>query len=258
MHGEIRQEIGFVLAPPRRWWLICQPQPAMAAAAAGKPPLLLCRGGGGLCKWCSCHGGGWCSGAGCRRAAAVEVMTGGSRVVLWWTAGCLSRWLCGGADGGEAALGGWLWRQQVSEVVVRQQLAGNGSRPAVASGGRERTSKDDQLKQLMPLLEEGGLAPKLSNLHQFKTIKDGSLTLEEARLQMDEIKRLAYLKAEKENEWIELNALAFRNQNKSNDQLLKDLKANFHLVVTRDGKLRIPPPPQLTAFKALPVKKKGT
>nr|GEU70633.1 hypothetical protein [Tanacetum cinerariifolium] len=34
-------------------------------------------------------------------------------------------------------------------------------------------SEDDQLKQLMPLLEEGGLAPKLSNLYQFRTSEEG-------------------------------------------------------------------------------------
>ncbi|GKE73453.1 hypothetical protein Tco_1535494 [Tanacetum coccineum] len=47
-------------------------------------------------------------------------------------------------------------------------------------------------------MEEGGSAPKLSNLHQFRTAIEGLLTLEEAKLQMQEIKRLAELKAEKE------------------------------------------------------------
>ncbi|GJV13610.1 hypothetical protein Tco_1355151 [Tanacetum coccineum] len=144
----------------------------------------------------------------------------------------------------------------------------------------------------MPLMEEGGSTPKLPNLHQFSTAREGPLTLEEAKLQMQEIKRLDDLKAEKEksekklkrmideynhyitirddplpitkfsyrvsnaskeetmritrnnqplnlkvydkfvlkklgfSEWLELHVLASNRQSASNDQLLKNLKAN--------------------------------
>nr|GEY09255.1 hypothetical protein [Tanacetum cinerariifolium] len=64
--------------------------------------------------------------------------------------------------------------------------------------GESYVSDDEQLKQIMPLLKEGGSAPSLSNLHQFRTADEGPLTLEEAKLQMQEIKRLADLKAKKE------------------------------------------------------------
>ncbi|GJW82558.1 hypothetical protein Tco_0146533 [Tanacetum coccineum] len=72
--------------------------------------------------------------------------------------------------------------------------------PKVSDKGRgiAQTFKDDQLEQLLSLMEEGGSAPKLSNLHQFRTDSEGPLTLEEAKLQMQEIKRLAELKVEKE------------------------------------------------------------
>ncbi|GJR32877.1 retrovirus-related pol polyprotein from transposon TNT 1-94 [Tanacetum coccineum] len=47
-------------------------------------------------------------------------------------------------------------------------------------------------------MDEGGSAPSFSNLHQFRATGEGPLTLEDANLQMQEIKRLADLKAEKE------------------------------------------------------------
>ncbi|GKA27944.1 hypothetical protein Tco_0714112 [Tanacetum coccineum] len=63
--------------------------------------------------------------------------------------------------------------------------------------GIAQTSEDDQMKQLLPLLEQGGSAPKISNLHQFSVAGEGPITLEEAKAQIKEIKRLAVLKAEK-------------------------------------------------------------
>ncbi|GJU01307.1 retrovirus-related pol polyprotein from transposon TNT 1-94 [Tanacetum coccineum] len=63
--------------------------------------------------------------------------------------------------------------------------------------GIAQTSDDDQQK-LLSYMEGGGLTPTLLNLHQFRIAGEGPLTLEEAKLQMQEIKRLADLKAEKE------------------------------------------------------------
>ncbi|GJV38099.1 hypothetical protein Tco_1410576 [Tanacetum coccineum] len=193
------------------------------------------------------------------------------------------------------------------------------------------------MKQLMPLLEQGGSAPKILNFHQFSAAGEGHLTIKEARAQMEEIKRLADLKAKKEksekrlkvltteelkaetaelaayeakrakmlkeynhcisfrdgplpitkinymvnnstnkatmritrnnqplnykiydkfvlkmlgfSEWLEVFEVAFKNHNKSNNQLLKNLKAKFRWVATQTRKLRIPPPPELTSFE---------
>ncbi|GJT94271.1 retrovirus-related pol polyprotein from transposon TNT 1-94 [Tanacetum coccineum] len=63
--------------------------------------------------------------------------------------------------------------------------------------GIAQTSDDDQQK-LLSYMEEGGLTPTLLNLHQFRIAGEGPLTLEEAKLQMQEIKMLADLKAKKE------------------------------------------------------------
>nr|GFB46945.1 hypothetical protein [Tanacetum cinerariifolium] len=49
----------------------------------------------------------------------------------------------------------------------------------------------------MPLLEQGGSAPKISNLHQFRAAGKGPLTIKESKAQMKEMKRLAFLEAEK-------------------------------------------------------------
>ncbi|GJU69300.1 hypothetical protein Tco_1255559 [Tanacetum coccineum] len=78
---------------------------------------------------------------------------------------------------------------------------------------------------------------------------------------MQEIKRLADLKAEKEKsekklKKLELHALASKVQSKSNDQILKNLKAKFQWVETQAGKLSIPSPPELIAFELLSTDKK--
>nr|GFB38724.1 hypothetical protein [Tanacetum cinerariifolium] len=61
----------FVLAPPWRWWLSCQPQPYHDGGSGWKSCCRGCCGGGsggvsGVEWWCS-------GGADCRRAAAVAV-----------------------------------------------------------------------------------------------------------------------------------------------------------------------------------------
>nr|GEU83374.1 reverse transcriptase domain-containing protein [Tanacetum cinerariifolium] len=93
---------------------------------------------------------------------------------------------------------------------------------------------------------------KIPNQNQFST-SEGQMTIKEAKAQMQEIQRLALLKAEKEksekSEWIEVHALASKTKSKSNDILLKNLKAKFQWVKTQAVKLSIPPPPRLTAFE---------
>nr|GEX44935.1 hypothetical protein [Tanacetum cinerariifolium] len=57
-------------------------------------------------------------------------------------------------------------------------------------------------------------------------------------------------------EWLELYNLASKRQNATNDQFLKNMKAKFKWVATTADKLRLPPPPQLTAFELPPTEKK--
>ncbi|GKC69143.1 hypothetical protein Tco_1115026 [Tanacetum coccineum] len=55
--------------------------------------------------------------------------------------------------------------------------------------GIAQTSNDDILKQIMPYMEEGGSAPSLPNIQNFKAYGDRPMTLEEAKLHMQETKK---------------------------------------------------------------------
>ncbi|GJY48509.1 hypothetical protein Tco_0438465 [Tanacetum coccineum] len=122
--------------------------------------------------------------------------------------------------------------------------------PIVTHKGKGIAYEDDQINQFMPLLEQGGSSPKLLNLQQF-SIFGKKMTLEETKAQMEEIKRLEFLKDEKEKSEKRLKV-----KSKSNDLLLKNLKAKFQWLKTQGGKLSIPPPPHLTAFELPPTEKK--
>ncbi|GJX29649.1 hypothetical protein Tco_0237728 [Tanacetum coccineum] len=58
------------------------------------------------------------------------------------------------------------------------------------------------------------------------------------------------------SEWIEIHALASKVKSKSNDLLLKKLKAKFEWFKTQAEKLGIPSPSELTAFGLSAAKKK--
>ncbi|GKF28474.1 hypothetical protein Tco_0094816, partial [Tanacetum coccineum] len=64
------------------------------------------------------------------------------------------------------------------------------------------------------------------------------------------LKKLTFTK------WLELHDLASKVKIKSNDQLLKNLKAKFHWVATQARKLGIPISPELTTFELPLVSKK--
>ncbi|GJY16706.1 hypothetical protein Tco_0387128 [Tanacetum coccineum] len=84
----------------------------------------------------------------------------------------------------------------------------------------------------------------------------------ETKAKLEEMKRLATLKVEKEKsekklkKWIEIHALASKNKTKSNDILFRNLKAKFEWIKTQAGKLGIPPPPELTLFGLSAAEKK--
>ncbi|GJR27507.1 hypothetical protein Tco_1103739 [Tanacetum coccineum] len=215
--------------------------------------------------------------------------------------------------------------------------------PKITDKGKSKATKEDSVKQLIPLMDEGGSTPKLPNLQQFST-SEVQMTIGEAKAQMEEINRLEFLKAEKEktekrlkvltpeeleaqeaelaayeakrekmleefnhyitfradplpitkisyrvnnstkeayiriirdnqplnlivydrfvlkmlgfSEWLEVHALASKVKSKSNDLLLKNLKAKFQWLKTQARKLGIPPPPQLTTFGLTALEKK--
>ncbi|GKD02728.1 hypothetical protein Tco_1177702 [Tanacetum coccineum] len=63
--------------------------------------------------------------------------------------------------------------------------------------GKGIATEDDPVKLLMHLIEQGGSDPKMLNLQQFSTF-GRQMTIEEAKAQLEEMKRLAVLKAKKE------------------------------------------------------------
>ncbi|GJV75943.1 hypothetical protein Tco_1507527 [Tanacetum coccineum] len=92
----------------------------------------------------------------------------------------------------------------------------------------------------MPLMDEGGSAQKLLNLQQFSTSSE-RMTLDDVKAQMEEMKRLADLKAKKKKFKQRLKVLT--------DEELKAQAAK---------KLGIPPPPKLTAFEFPSAKNKSS
>ncbi|GJU64502.1 hypothetical protein Tco_1246337 [Tanacetum coccineum] len=110
--------------------------------------------------------------------------------------------------------------------------------------GKGIATKEEPVKHLMPLIEQGGSNPKMLNLQQF-SISHKKMKLEDAQAQLTQMK----------SEWIEVHTLASKNKSKENDISLKNLKAKFEWIKTQDGKLGIPPPHELSAFGISAAKK---
>ncbi|GJZ55003.1 hypothetical protein Tco_0610196 [Tanacetum coccineum] len=72
------------------------------------------------------------------------------------------------------------------------------SPPKAYDKGKGIASEDDQLKQLMPFMEQSRSVLKILNHHQFNAAGKSPLSIEKAKAQMEEIKRLDGLKAKKE------------------------------------------------------------
>nr|GEW14971.1 hypothetical protein [Tanacetum cinerariifolium] len=70
--------------------------------------------------------------------------------------------------------------------------------PKDKSKSKGIVTKENPLKDLIPLMDEGRSALKIPNLNQFNTAKEGKMTLDEAKGHMQEIQRLAFLKTKKE------------------------------------------------------------
>ncbi|GKB43011.1 hypothetical protein Tco_0887953 [Tanacetum coccineum] len=164
------------------------------------------------------------------------------------------------------------------------------SPPSIDYKGKGIVTEEDPMKQLMPFIEQGGSSLKIPNLQQF-SLPGKKMTLEEAKAQMEEIKRLELLKAEKENSQKKLKALSNEELEAHAAQLAtyeakraKILEEYNHCIIFRTGpfpitkisyrmigfskwvevhaltskaaKHGIPPPPQLTAFELLPAERK--
>ncbi|GJW61329.1 hypothetical protein Tco_0110664 [Tanacetum coccineum] len=135
--------------------------------------------------------------------------------------------------------------------------------PKDESKGKGIATKENTLKELIPLKDDGGSAPKMPNLQQFnqlqnsKVSKDATMRIERNNQPLSLIvyekimlKKLGF------GEWIKVHTLAYKNKGKANDILLKNLKGKFEWIKIRAGKLGIPPPPELSSFGLFPVEKK--
>ncbi|GKB09286.1 retrovirus-related pol polyprotein from transposon TNT 1-94 [Tanacetum coccineum] len=152
----------------------------------------------------------------------------------------------------------------------------------VVDKGKGKVSEDDQIKQIMPLMDEGGSASNLFNLNQFRAAGEGKITLEDAKAQIEEIKRLANLKAEKEKSEKTLKRVVTAQVLKAQAAELAAYEAkrvkmleeynhciNFrddplpitkfsYRVATQAGKLGISPPSELTTVDVHQREKKAS
>ncbi|GJX58423.1 hypothetical protein Tco_0289813 [Tanacetum coccineum] len=94
-----------------------------------------------------------------------------------------------------------------------------GIRLPFADKGKSIVTKKDPKKQLMSLIEQGGSTSKILNLKQFSVSGEGQMTIEEVKAQMEEIKILEFLKAEKEKSERRLKVLTPEELKAKADQL---------------------------------------
>nr|GEV38925.1 retrovirus-related Pol polyprotein from transposon TNT 1-94 [Tanacetum cinerariifolium] len=149
---------------------------------------------------------------------------------------------------------------------------------------RKGIASEEPFKDLMPYMEEGWSKPKMINLKSFITL-ECLLNSEDVMAQVKVMKRLADLKAKKENyrvnssleasmritrgndplnvmvyekfrlktvgfsEWLKIQALTSKVKSKSNDLLLQSLWAKFTWILSQAKGLGIPPPPELANFR---------
>ncbi|GKA41731.1 hypothetical protein Tco_0734391 [Tanacetum coccineum] len=155
---------------------------------------------------------------------------------------------------------------------------------------------EETLKEIIPFMEEGGLVPKMPNFKSFSTL-DGQMTNDDVMTQLKEMKRLADLKAEKEKSEKSLkkifNPATIRAQaqkmaeyeakrkkmfDEYNHQIthradqLPITKISYRVNSSKEATMRItrgnnplnltiydgiPPPPELSTFRASINDKKG-
>ncbi|GJZ06933.1 hypothetical protein Tco_0540726, partial [Tanacetum coccineum] len=79
--------------------------------------------------------------------------------------------------------------------------------PRDENKGKGIDTKEEPMKLLMPLIEQGESDPKMLNLHQF-SISGKKMTLEDAQAQLTEMKRLVDLKVDQEKSEKKLKKLS--------------------------------------------------
>ncbi|GJT45616.1 hypothetical protein Tco_0954331 [Tanacetum coccineum] len=117
--------------------------------------------------------------------------------------------------------------------------------PIDENNGKGIATKEELVKYLMPLIEQGGSDTKMLNLQQF-SISGKKITLEDAQAQLTEMKRLDDLKAKQEKTKQKLTALSNEELEAQAAQLAyfkakrkRMLEEYNHYITYRDNKLPI-------------------
>nr|GEU49009.1 hypothetical protein [Tanacetum cinerariifolium] len=118
--------------------------------------------------------------------------------------------------------------------------------PIDESKGKGTAIKEEPLKQLLPLIEQGGLDPKMLNLHHF-SVSGKKMTLKDAQAQLNEMKRLADLKALQEKSEQRLKALSKEEleaqaAKKRASKILEEVFVKKDIRVDEMQRNLIPPP----------------
>nr|GEV70195.1 hypothetical protein [Tanacetum cinerariifolium] len=80
-------------------------------------------------------------------------------------------------------------------LTINQRMLSILSKPA--DKGKAIATKEDPTKELIPLLEESGSSPKISELKLFSS-DGGQMTINKAKAQIEELRKIKLLKAKKE------------------------------------------------------------
>ncbi|GKC44590.1 hypothetical protein Tco_1062312, partial [Tanacetum coccineum] len=113
--------------------------------------------------------------------------------------------------------------------------------------GKGIAVEEEPLKQLLPLIGQGGSDPKMLNLYQFG-VSGKKMTLEDAQAQLNELKRLANLIA-----LIAFDLPAFEKKRKCASELLEEVFMKEDIRV--DGMQRnLIPPPGVEGSKGLVIR----
>ncbi|GJY11148.1 hypothetical protein Tco_0379333 [Tanacetum coccineum] len=113
----------------------------------------------------------------------------------------------------------------------------------------ENEENEKKLKRVM--------TPELIKAQAQKVTKDATMRIERNNQPLTlTIYEKFVLKKLGFSEWIEVHAIASKNNTKANNILLRNLKAKFEWIKTQAEKLGIPPPSELTAFGLSSAEKK--
>ncbi|GJZ16864.1 hypothetical protein Tco_0552987 [Tanacetum coccineum] len=127
----------------------------------------------------------------------------------------------------------------------------------LADKGKAIATEEDPTKTLIPFLEESGSSLKILDLNLFSSDR-GQMTIEKAKAQMEELRRIELLKAEKEKSKREL--LKMLNPATVKAQTLKLAEYEAKSKSTKDATMRITrdnDPTTLTVYEKFGLKMLG-